>query len=139
MLHINAATLKELREFLQKRINPKLKGVKSIKQLAKLYIEFAHNNRNSWGALFEYIPPAELELPEWYNKEVNDLFGIVESILSNFIPKKSDISKHAKIIWASIHGICILGLTQKLNITGSESMETLADCMIEHYLQSLEK
>lgn len=138
VLHINATTLEEMRRFIEKNLNPKLKGVSAIKQLAKLYIEFAHKNHNSWSALFEYVTPLELELPEWYNQEIEKLFGIVESILVKFIDKKLDALKHAKIIWASIHGICILSLTQKLNITGNDSMEVLADCMIENYLRGID-
>lgn len=137
ILHINSATLDEMRRFIEKKLNPKLKGVKAVKQLAHLYIEFAHKNRNSWSALFEYVIPAELELPEWYNQGIEKLFGIVESILIKFIDKKSDSLKHAKVIWASIHGICILGLTQKLTVAGADSMEVLANSMIENYLRGI--
>ena len=137
VLHINAATLDEMRKFIEKKLNPKLKGVKAVKQLAHLYIEFAHKNRNSWSSLFEYVIPVELELPEWYNQGIEKLFGIVESILVEFIDKKSDVLKHAKVIWASIHGICILGLTQKLNVAGADPMEILADSMIENYLRGI--
>jgi AcrR family transcriptional regulator len=137
ILHINAATLDEMEKFIEMKINPKLKGVKAVKQLAKLYIEFAHNNRSSWSALFEKAVPLEAELPDWYNQKIAKLFSIVESILLEFISKKSDAKKHAKVIWASIHGICILGLTQKLNVVGSDSTEVLVDCMIENYLRGI--
>lgn len=137
ILHINAATLDEMRKFIEKRLNSKLKGVEAAKQLAHLYIEFAYNNRNNWSALFEYVIPSQLELPQWYSQEIERLFGIVESILVEFIDKKSDALKHAKVIWASIHGICILGLTQKLNLTGADTMEVLADSMIENYLRGI--
>jgi AcrR family transcriptional regulator len=137
VLRINTASLDEMRKFIEKKLNPKLKGMKAVKQLAHLYIEFAHNNRNSWSALFEYVIPAELELPEYYSQGIENLFGIVESILVEFIDKKSDALKHAKVIWASIHGICILGLTQKLNVAGTDPMEVLADSMIENYLRGI--
>jgi AcrR family transcriptional regulator len=137
MLNINAATLDEMKIFIEDRVDSKLRGVKAVKKLAKIYIEFAINNRNSWAALFEYNIPDNVELPEWYNGRVDNLFGIVESALSEPSNPKSNMLKHAKVIWASIHGICILGLTQKLNVVGTDSMENLANCLIENYLKGI--
>lgn len=139
VLHINACTLEEMKGYIEKNLNPKLKNTKAIKQLAKLYIEFAHKNHNSWSALFEYNIPSELDLPEWYNQKIEGLFSIFENLLSEFISKRSEALKHAKVIWASIHGICVLSLTQKLNVVGAQSVEVLTDSLIENYLRGLEK
>ena len=139
ILHINATTLDDMGKFIEEGLNPKLKNAKAIKQLAKLYIDFAHKNRNSWSALFEYNIPPESYLPDWYNQRIEKLFSIVESLLSEFISKKSEALKHAKVIWASIHGICVLSLTQKLNVVGTASVEILTDSLIENYLRGLEK
>jgi AcrR family transcriptional regulator len=139
VLHINASTLDDMRKFIEEGLNSKLKNAKAVKQLAKLYIDFAHKNHNSWSALFEYNVPSELDLPEWYNQRIENLFSIVEGLLSEFISKKSEALKHAKVIWASIHGICVLSLTQKLNVAGTESVEVLTDSLIENYLRGLEK
>src|SRR5690606_41192942 len=74
-------------------------------------------------ALPIYNIPSEIELPKWYNERIENLFRIVENILSEFVNKKSEASRHAKVIWAGIHGICVLSLTQKLNFAGSRSEE----------------
>ena len=137
ILHINAATLDEMKKFITQNMNPKLKNTNAIKQLAKLYTEFAHANYKNWNALFEYTSPSPL--PAWYNEKTEGLFVIVENILSGFISKKSDAGKHAKIIWASIHGICILSLTKKLDVAGTKSIENLTDLLIENYLLGLTK
>lgn len=139
VLHINAATLDKMRGFIEKKVNPKLKGEKAVKELAKLYIEFAHKNYKSWSALFEYNIPSDLELPKWYNERIENLFKIIGDILSHFISKKSEALKHAKVIWASIHGICVLSLTQKLNVVGKESAEDLTNSLIENYLRGIKE
>ncbi len=139
VLHINASTLDDMRKFIEEKLNPKLKNVKAVKQLAKLYIEFAHKNHNSWSALFEYNAPSKLDLPDWYHQKIEKLFNIVEGLLLEFIGKKSEVSKHSRVIWASIHGICVLSLTQKLNVTKTDSAEILTDSLIENYLQGLKK
>jgi len=134
ILNINSVTLDEMKKFINYNINTNLDGIVAIKQLAKLYIKFANNNYNRWSALFEHVMPPNSKLPEWYNKKIEDLFNIIESILSKLIDQKSDTLKHAKIIWASVHGICILSFTNKINIIGSDSVENISDCMIENYL-----
>lgn len=137
VLHINASTLDEMRGFIEKKVNPKLKGEKAVKELAKLHIEFAHKNYKSWSALFEYNISSNLDLPKWYNERIENLFEIIGDILSHFINKKSEVLKHAKVIWASIHGICVLSLTQKLNVVGKESAEDLTNSLIENYLRGI--
>ena len=139
ILHINATTLDDMRKFIEERLSPKLKNANAIKHLAKIYIDFAHKNYNSWSALFEYNILSELKLPEWYSQKIENLFSITEGLLSEFIVKKSEALKHAKVIWASIHGICVLSLTRKLNVTRAESVEVLTDSLIENYLRGLEK
>ena len=139
VLHINAVTLDDMRKFIEEGLDPKLKNAKAIKQLARLYIDFAHKNRNSWSALFEYNITSELDLPECYNQRIEKLFSIVESILSKFISKKSEALKYSKVIWASIHGIYALSLTKKLNVADTASVEILTDSLIENYLRGLEK
>ena len=139
VLHINAVTLDDMRKFIEEGLDPKLKNAKVIKQLARLYIDFAHKNRNSWSALFEYNITSELDLPEWYNQRIEKLFSIVESILSKFISKKSEALKYSKVIWASIHGIYALSITKKLNVADTASVEILTDSLIENYLRGLEK
>lgn len=139
ILHINARTLDEMQSFIEANMNLQLKGVSSVKQIAKLYIDFAHQNRNSWSSLFEYNIPQELTSPEWYDQRIASLFGVVEGLLLDFIGKKSEALEHAKVIWASVHGICILSLTRKLNVVGVGSVEILTDSLIENYLRGLEK
>ncbi len=67
------------------------------------------------------------------------IFIIVESLLSEFISKKSESLKHTKAVWASINGIYLLILTQKLNVAGTASVEILTDSLIKNYLRGLEK
>jgi AcrR family transcriptional regulator len=137
ILHINATTLDEMKKFITQNINQKLKNSEAIKQLAKLYAKFAHANYRNWNALFEYTSPSPI--PAWYNEKIESLFIIVENILSEFISKKSDAKKHSKVIWASIHGICILSLTNKLDVDGTKSIEALTDLLVENYLSGLAK
>lgn len=137
VFHINALTLDDMKSFIKQNLNPNLKESLAIKQLAHLYIEFAKQNFNRWVALFEYSVPENVELPQFYNEKIAELFSIVEESLSSLIKNKEQRLKHAKIIWASVHGICILGLTKRLNIINSDSAQDLVDQLIDNYFQGV--
>jgi AcrR family transcriptional regulator len=139
VFHINAKTLDDMKTFLRKNLKSDLKRSAAIKQLAHLYIEFASQNYNRWSALFEYSIPEELQLPEFYNKKIDELFAIIKDVLKCFIKDDSECLKHAKIIWASIHGICILSLTKKLNVAGLNSVEELTSQLVDNYLRGIDK
>lgn len=138
ILHINATTLDDMREFIIERINKKDKGEKAIKKLANLYIEFAENNYNLWSALFEFKLPQDVPLPKWYEEKIKSLFDIVEEPLLPLLDNNSKLAERAaKVIWAGIHGICQLGISGKLDVVGAESIEILTDSLIENYLSGL--
>ena len=139
VFHINATTLDDMKGFMKGNLEPNLKNSAAIKQLAHLYIEFASQNYNRWSALFEYSIPEELQLPEFYNKKIDELFAIIKDVLKSFIKDDSACLKHAKIIWASIHGICILSLTKKLNVAGLNSVEELTSQLVDNYLRGIDK
>ena len=134
LLHINAATLTDMRDFIIKRINKSDMGAEAIKKLAELYIGFAENNYNRWSALFEFNLPQNTPVPDWYAEKIEALFSIVEKPLKHL----SNADRHAKVLWASIHGICQLGLTGNLDVVGAESVLVLTDSMIDNYMQGLE-
>ncbi|MBU6339057.1 MAG: TetR/AcrR family transcriptional regulator [Rickettsiales bacterium] len=139
VFHINAVTLDDMKNFIKKNLKSSLKNSAAIKQLAHLYIKFASQNYNRWSALFEYNIPESLELPDFYGKKIDELFEMVEEVLINLIRKKTERLKHAKVIWASIHGICILSLTKKLNVEGINSVEELTNQLVHNYLRGIDK
>lgn len=79
ILHINAATLSVMKEFMTSRVsNKKVEGdIDYIKALAKFYIDFAYEHYNSWSALFEFSLPQDTLLPGWYTKKVYALFVLM--------------------------------------------------------------
>lgn len=133
VLHINAATLENMREFVSANVQGDEVGAKAIKSLAAVYIQFAEDNYNRWSALFEFNLPQEVPLPDWYADKIKELFLLVEAPLAGI----KDAPRHAKTLWASIHGICHLGLTGKLDVVGAESIEVLTDSLVDSYIQGI--
>lgn len=134
ILHINAMTIDEMKNYIETHLkDKKLEGPEAIKQLAKLYTDFARKNLNNWRAVFDYELPKGVKLPKWYEDKVVNLFSLIENPLEGFSDKKN-ILRHAEILWASIHGICLLSLTKKLRWMNSYSLESNTDLLVERYL-----
>lgn len=150
VLHINAATLDAMHIYIsrqsaansqERKGNASSLATAAIKNLATLYINFAHENYNRWNALFTFSLPQGAELPIWYIEKMAMLFVLVENPLHPLFPLREDekaAERTAKVLWASIHGICQLGLTGKLDAVGAELVQVLANNMIENYMQGIE-
>lgn len=125
IIHINALTLKSMNEYLQLGIK-KAKNQKLA--LALSYYNFAIENRNLWLALFENILPIDTKLPDWYEAEMNKAFSIAHDLFEN-----DNIKQEAQLFWASVHGVTILAITQKLHSTKSSSAEKLIKQLVEKF------
>ena len=135
ILHINAATLDELNAFMSECIQPGLEESCAIKLLAGYYLEFAESHYNRWSALFEYRLPQDVGLPDWYLNKISGLFQMLETPLVALTRQNPLQTKLlAKTLWASLHGICLLGLAGKLDAIGADSPKMMMDRLIDHYL-----
>ncbi len=135
LLHIKALTLDEMAVFISQNTKDQISGVAAIKKLATLYLNFASQHYQSWSFLFEKHLPPDISIPLWYEKKVNKLFTLVEKQLLPLMKNNQEQGERAAIIlWSSIHGICALSLTGKLNVTKAKSIQVLMDELIENYL-----
>jgi hypothetical protein len=98
----------------------------------------AHENVFRWKALFDYRRPVDSELPQWYSRKLNSLFAIAERLLLLLVHGDIESAERvAQVLWAGVHGICSLGLTQRLGQDGTELLKTMSDSLIENYMRGL--
>jgi len=137
ILHINARTLDHWYEEIVKTL--KNKDNADIYVLAEQYINYSREHYNEWMALFEHNMGRDENVPEWYMEKMNRFFRIIEDMLMPLAKNnKEEATKIAKVIWAGIHGICILSLSKKLELVGAGSPKELARSFIENYLRGIE-
>lgn len=105
-----------------------------LRHLAGAYIGFARRRRNRWLALFEQRTGKPAPLPPWYAEKMARLFALVEAALP---PEDPHRARSAKVLWAGLHGICVLSLSGKLDAVGSDKPEVLADALLESYLRGI--
>lgn len=113
-----------------------VKPAKAIHALAAFYIDYSHENRNLWLALFADSKASPEELPEWYHAKMNRFFTYLErSIVGATDSSAVKARRDAQVLWAAIHGICVLSLSGKLELVGTETPQVLAKSFIDTYLR----
>lgn len=140
ILQINAQTLDLLYEkLLQATSNIKNKE-QVINNICKCYIDFSFKHFNFWSMLYEHhFPRPEGEkLPKWYQDKIDRIFELIEQSLFPFTKKNKEENEHlSKVLWASLHGICILSLTRKLDTTSAGSAHLLADSFTKIFIKGI--
>jgi hypothetical protein len=77
-------------------------------------------------------------LPEWYVPKMARFFTLVENILlPDMHNNRAKAKRAARVLWAGIHGICILALSGKLDLVGADSAEILAMSLVDNYMAGM--
>ncbi len=138
ILHINGQTLDLFYQELSKAVESD--KAQQIHALAKAHLDFCEINLNRWVALFEFHLPPEMEIPEWYMEKMSALFELVEQALLPYTNKNRRKAKRAaKILWASIHGLCMLAFSGKLDVVKAEPARVLAKDLVNNFLAGLKR
>jgi AcrR family transcriptional regulator len=143
LLAVNACTLDQISQRLEEKLAT-AKSMDSQQQLllfAQEYLAFAQQHTYQWRLLFEHR--LDEEVPDWQQNRINQLFHLIELRLSQLSPlaKPNELQQASRTIWASVHGICMLEVDNKIfapaNVDGlSISGAGMIDSLIKHYLTS---
>lgn len=137
LLQINAQTLDDMYVYIQNNLGPELQGREMLLSIANSYYSFARDNYYLWVTLFEYSLTEEQEFPDWYLQKVQALVSLAESAMSNVVTGTTEAALTARTLWASVHGICALGLSKRLTLTSSGNPELLLNDLIDKYFKGL--
>jgi AcrR family transcriptional regulator len=84
--------------------------------LASSYLDYAAGHRLRWLALFQHVMTAGRSKPDWFTRQQDAAFSHVETPLAQLCPALSEPDRAllARSLFASVHGMVILGLDEKL-------------------------
>jgi len=134
MLHLQGAVLDDWLDALRDDCG----DTPSLHELASFYIYYAAKHYNTWSLLFVRPATQKEQAPEWYVEKFQRLFAVVEkSLLPHVGGDAAEASRHARLLWASLHGICTLSVTGKLDLLGHESADAMAHRLIDTYLKGM--
>lgn len=137
VLHLNALTLDDMNEWLESRSAHCTAPRDCLQTLAEAYIDYAMEKGARWNLLFDSVVAEHEVLPEWYQQRLGRLFGRVERMLA---PLKSEheaieIERAARVLWASVHGICTLKIRHRMDLAGGQSTAQMAQMLIDNFLR----
>lgn len=136
--HVNARTLDRLYASIHAQTNADQPAVERLKQCAHAYAAFAHANPELWRLCFEHTLPPEQTVPALLDTRIKTLVDLVLQPLaeaSNQPPEQ--LTGAAQALWAGVHGICILTLTDKLRLVGTQTTDHLIDDLVTNYLRGV--
>ena len=136
IVHLNGRTLDALHDAL----SPAALGADpaaALRRMVKDYVRFAAAHANLWNLAFEHRLPADRPLPAWHHGKVARLCALFERPLAPLLGpgREQESARSARILWASLRGICTLDRAQGLDV--GESVELMADTLMTLYLGGL--
>ena len=136
VIHLNARTIDEMAELIQKGVKRKRSPESRIRTMTEVYVDYATEHPDRWRLVFEHQAPRGLPTPELMKVRRDVMFEMVADNLRELSPKhlEQEINHTATALWSGVHGICILALTGKLYLGGAFSMSKLIDTLIESVL-----
>ena len=87
----------------------------NIRALTGHYIGYALHNRHLWNLLFQHVPEERVTAPEQIDERIETIIGLLRHAiepLANGSPG-CEADKCARTIWAGIHGISAIAVTEK--------------------------
>ncbi len=138
MLAANAYTLDEIAIQLNKSLKTTQQADEQLMLFAFTYFSFAQQHPYQWKILFDHHLPDEETIPKWQMQRIQNLFLLIETSLFTIAPtaNKDEIQKTSRVIWAAVHGICVLETDNKLFATEAISGKQMIESLINHYLGS---
>ncbi len=138
VLHINAETLDALQARLQAEIQPG-DPERVLMALGRAYIEFTFEERRLWNTLFEFRLAEGHPLPDWYEAKIDRLFDLIETTMAPLFGPGEQQRRHraARILWASLHGICSLLLARQLSLVVDIPAEDMLKDLVSNYVAGI--
>ncbi len=116
ILHINSGTLGRLADALDTAASRTPDPVDRLETFAHAYVNFAAENANLWGALFDHRLEEGRVAPEWYLKQHEDLFRYLTEPLGVLHPTMTpeQLTARARGLFAAVHGVVSLSVNGRL-------------------------
>ncbi|MCF7482547.1 WHG domain-containing protein [Vibrio sp. J1-1] len=137
LLHAVAQTLDELSQESRKATSGCKDANEALFELAYCYHDFALKHPYRWQLVFEHNMNGA-ELPEWQAKRIDDMTGILESLLAEIAPHRTDseVIQASRVLWSGVHGITLLSVDDKFFSSEPVDGKVLISNLLSNYLNN---
>lgn len=129
---INIESMSCFAEKLRRELKTSEDTREKIRLIAGAYLDFHRQEPELWALLFatrlDYRSAA-------YQRAIHQIF---DQVIAAFLPLCFDIGearRKAKILWATLHGICLLQESDKLNIQEEDSSADLVAMFLDQFVR----
>ena len=139
LLHVNARTLDSMYKELKQASEQCQSPTDCILAIGRAYVNFATQNPHQWNMIFEHRLAEDEQAPHWFIQKVDVAFELVEQQLKKLMSNHSSekITHTSRALWCSVHGICALAVTSKLESSDAAYIQGLTDSLIKYFLAGL--
>ncbi|WP_428774048.1 TetR/AcrR family transcriptional regulator [Vibrio sp.] len=137
LLHAVAQTLDELADEARQVVCQAAEPKTALYQLAYCYHDFALQHPYRWQLIFEHNMNGEM-LPEWQANRINNMTGMLEGLLRELAPQRSDaeVLKASRVLWSGVHGITLLSVDDKFFASEPVDGKALIEDLLSNYLSN---
>ena len=142
LLEVNARTLDAMTLFIDEALSGSEHLPKSTRLclIAEAYLSFAEHHPHRWRLVFEHKMPDSETLPDWMQKRIDGLFLKLSEYLA-FDGKETDEDREKviKTLWASVHGITLLSIDDKLFVNSGMDGRVMIQSLVENFMSGNKK
>lgn len=137
IVQMNERTVIELRQALENVNRQSNDAGQRLRLLAAAYLGFALLHTHRWRLVFEHRLPVGQAAPKSYRSHTAALFEMVQQNLptSSCGRQRVDAPVVAAALWSSVHGICMLAVSGKLQVGTTASVQKLLDVLLDRFLE----
>jgi AcrR family transcriptional regulator len=139
LAEVSVLTADAMHDHLVAAIARPREPLEQLQAIAAGYIAFARKHPFRWRMMFEHrLPPDQWNHPGLEARQ-RALFEFVEEHLRPLLPRASAKQLHAAAtaLWSSVHGLCVLAITDKLSWSGLKDVRPLSDLIVRAFLNGL--
>jgi AcrR family transcriptional regulator len=103
-----------------------------IRGIAQAYLDFHKNEPHLWSLLFAVRVDHHSEA---YHDAIHAIFDQVIEAMQPLSKSPTLARRKAKVLWSTLHGICLLQQSGKLNVQENDSTQELVDEFLQQFLQ----
>ncbi len=137
LLHAVAQTLDELSQESSQATSHCEDAQEALFELAYCYHDFARKHPFRWQLVFEHNMNGA-ELPEWHSKRIDGMTSMLESLLAQFAPSRteSEVLQASRVLWSGVHGITLLSVDDKFFSSEPVDGTALISNLLSNYLNN---
>lgn len=103
-----------------------------LRGIARAYLDFHRDSPHLWSLLF--ATPLDYH-SQAYHEAIHRIFDQVVDATRPLTTDPDAARRKAKVLWATLHGICLLQESSKLDVAQEDPPETLVNEFLNRFLQ----